>query len=176
MSDDKGGVTPLFKIQAVYNEAKSKEAGRPMFDEVEMVEVWFAGDRLQRPCFEVTDEHRERWPKEYEAFKSGRTIAESGTPLEHWPRMTVGKVAELKALGIQTVEALAQMPDGNLTNLGMKARELREEARSYLQAAAGTADTTKMAATIAELQAKIERMEKAGFVDEAKPKGRRKAA
>lgn len=175
MSDDKGGVTPLFKTQAVYNEAKSKEAGRPVFDEIEMVEVWFAGDRLQRPCFEVTDEHRNRWPKEYEAFKSGMTVSESGTPLEHWPRMTVGKVAELKALGILTVEGLAQMPDRNLANLGMKGRELREEARSFLAAAAGTADVTKMAATIAELEAKIERMEAAGYAD-TKPKGRRKAA
>jgi hypothetical protein len=175
MSDDKGGVTPLFKKQAVYNEAKSKDAGRAMFDEVEMVEVWFAGDRLQRPCFEVTDEHRERWPKEYEAFKAGNTISDSGTPLEHWPRMTVGKVAELKALGILTVEALSQMPDRNIASLGMNGRPLREEARSFLEQAAGTADVQKMASTIAELSAKIERMEAAGYKDE-KPKGRRKAA
>lgn len=175
MSNDKGGVTPLFMTKPIYNEAKSKEAGRPIFDEVEIVEVWFSGDRTNRPRFEVTDEHRDRWPKEYAAFKSGSKISDSGTPLEHWPQMTVGKVAELKALGILTVEALAQMPDGNLGNLGMKARELREQARSYLQNAAGTADVQKMAATIAELQAKIERMEAAGYTDE-KPKGRRKAA
>ena len=175
MSDDKGGVTPVFKTVAVYNEAKSKDAGRPIFDDIEIVEVWFAGDRNQRPCFEVTDEHRERWPKEYEAFKSGHKISDSGTPLEHWPRMTVGKVAELKQLGILTVEALAQMPDRNVASLGMNGRALREEARSYLQQAAGTADVQKMASTIAELQAKIERMEAAGYAEE-KPKGRRKAA
>lgn len=174
MSEEKGGVTPLFKTMPVYNELKSKDAGRPIFDEVEMVEVWFSGDRTNRPRFEVTDEHRERWPKEYEAFKSGVKISDSGTPLEHWPQMTVGKVMELKALGVPTVEALAGMPDGNLTNLGPKARELREQARTYLQNAAGNADTSKMAAEIETLKAKIERMGAAGFT-EAKPK-KKKAA
>lgn len=175
MSEDKGGVTPLFMTKPVYNEIKSKESGRPIFDEVEMVECWFSGSRTDRPRFEVTDEHRERWPKEYAAFKSGSKTAESGTPLEHWPQMTVGKVMELKALGVLSVESLAAMPDANLGNLGPKARELREQARTYLQNAAGNADTSKMAAEIESLKAKIERMEAAGFKDE-KPKGRRKAA
>ena len=175
MSDEKGGVTPVFMTKPVYNEAKSKEAGRAIFDEIEMVEVWIAGDRLNRPRFAVEDEHKKRWPREYEAFKKGVKISTSGTPLEHWPRMTVGKVAELKALGIPTVDALAEMSDANLGNLGMGARELREEARSFLQQAAGTADVGKMAATIAELQAKIERMEARGLKDELKKKVKKAA-
>jgi hypothetical protein len=56
-------VVPVFKILTTKNEAKSREAGRPIFDDMEVVEVRFAGDRNKISvfpalaiCGEVQDE------------------------------------------------------------------------------------------------------------------------
>lgn len=159
MSDqERGGVVPQFFKTAVENPAKSKKEGRPIFDEVEMVRVFFAGDKNQRPCFVVDDEHRKRWPKEYEAFKKGEEFAASGTPLEKWPQMTTAKVAELKALGIFSVENLAEVPDGNLGALGMGAREWREKARAFIKLGKDTAIVSEQAQEIAVLKEQVARL------------------
>jgi hypothetical protein len=150
---------PRFYMQAVENKAKSTLEGRPVFDEREMVEIRIPGDRLATHVNYVLDEHRQRWPDHYAAFKRGEARAASGTPLEHWPPMTTGRVATLKALGILSVEELANLPDNMLGSLGMGARELRDQARAYLAAAQDGAATSRQAAENAELRAHMLRMQ-----------------
>jgi len=151
---------PRFYMQAVENKAKSAEEGRPVFDEREMVEIRIPGDRLATHVNYVLDEHRQRWPDHYAAFKRGEARAASGTPLEQWPIMTTGRVASLKALGVLSVEELSNLPDNMLPSLGMGARELRDQARSYLAAAADGAAASRAAAENAELRAQMERMQR----------------
>lgn len=150
---------PRFFMKAVENKAKSLEENRPVFDEREMVEIRIPGDRLATHVNYVLDEHRQRWPDHYAAFKRGEARAASGTPLEQWPPMTTGRVATLKALGILSVEELSTLPDNMLTSLGMGARELRDQARAYLEAAAGGAAVARATAENADLRAQMERMQ-----------------
>lgn len=150
---------PRFYMHAVENKAKSASEGRPVFDEREMVEIRIPGDRLAVHVNYVSDEHRQRWPDHYAAFKRGEARAASGTPLEHWPQMTTGRVASLKALGILSVEELSSLPDNMLGSLGMGARELREQARAYLAAAQDGAAASRAAAENAELRAQMLRMQ-----------------
>lgn len=151
---------PRFYMSAVENKAKSLEEGRPVFDEREMVEIRIPGDRLATHVNYVLDEHRQRWPDHYAAFKRGEARAASGTPLEHWPVMTTGRVAMLKALGILSVEELSTLPDNMLASLGMGAREIRDQARAYLDAASDGAAASRAATENAELRAQMERMQK----------------
>lgn len=151
---------PRFFMKAVENQAKSLAENRPVFDEREMVEIRIPGDRLATHVNYVLDEHRQRWPEHYAAFKRGEARAASGTPLEQWPPMTTGRVATLKAIGVLSVEELSTLPDNMLPSLGMGARELREQARAYLEAAAGGAAVARAAAENAELRAQMERMQK----------------
>lgn len=151
---------PRFYMQAVENKARSLAEGRPVFDEREMVEIRIPGDRLATHVNYVLDEHRQRWPDHYAAFKRGEARAASGTPLEQWPPMTTGRVASLKALGILSVEELSNLPDNMLPSLGMGARELRDQARAYLEAASDGAAAGRAAAENAELRAQMERMQK----------------
>lgn len=150
---------PRFYMQAVENKAKSELEGRPVFDEREMVEIRIPGDRLATHVNYVLDEHKQRWPDHYAAFKRGEARAASGTPLEHWPIMTTGRVASLKALGVLSVEELSNLPDNMLGSLGMGARELREQARAYLAAAHDGAAASRAAAENADLRAQMLRMQ-----------------
>lgn len=136
-----------FYVRPVMNNFKSAEAGRPIFDEVDYVRIIIPGDKNNVVDTKVTEEHKARFEKQFERFKKNQEQAVSGTPLEVWPQMTVGQVAELKAMNIHTVEQLAEVPD-NLAQKIMDSHALRAKAKLFLEAAAGEAVTTKMSAEL----------------------------
>lgn len=163
-------VVPHFKTLSIRNEAKSKEAGRPIFDEMEVVEVRLAGNNLVRPVFPAHDvwtkrqneygdwqdvTYAERWSEQYKKFKEGRTQTVSGTPLDELPFLTAAKRSELKALSIYTAEALAELDGNQLKTLGQGGRELKTQAQAYLDNATGSAKVVQMATEIAELKAMV---------------------
>lgn len=155
---------PTFFMDAIQNTAKSEQAGRPIFEDKEMCRVVTPGDKHISWVFEVErhkDEVMARWPKEYEAFKRNEQVAQTGTPLEMWPNpsLTKARVAELKGLHIHSVEDLSIVTDSNLPKLGMKGRELREQARTYLERAKDGVNDSAMAAEIAQLREMVERLQ-----------------
>ncbi len=130
------GVVPEFFMESVHNPDRSAKEGRAVFDDVEHVRVTILGDRNSSGAsFVVTDKYRKRWPDHYAAFQRGEVLAKSGTPLEQWPMMTKSRVLELKAVDIDNVEALAAVTDTNLGIIGLGGRELREQAKAFLDAA-----------------------------------------
>lgn len=170
MSEIKDTARPRFYMEAVQNKFKSEQEGRPIFDEREMVEIRIPGDKLSVYVGYVTDAERERWSDIYAAFKRGEARAASGTPLEHWtnPSMTRARVAELKGANILSVEELANVPDNTLPRLGMGSRELREQARAYLDSAKGGAGNAAMAAEVARLKEMVEQLTRAAAPAPAK--------
>lgn len=160
-------VIPVFRNHVIKNEAKSKEAGRPIFDDMEVVEVRFAGDRNKVSVFPATaicgttqDEdgnfrpitYAERWSDQYKRFKAKAQQVMEGTPVDELPFLSQGKRAELKALSIYTAETLAALDGNALKNLGQGGRDLKNQAQAYLDNASGSANVTAMAAEIAELR------------------------
>src|SRR5262252_50414 len=87
---------PRFHTEAVKMEFASAQAGRPIYEEREFVDIVIPGDRRSSIHEPVNEEHRARWPREYEAFKAGREAPLEGTPLSAWPsaRMTRARVEE----------------------------------------------------------------------------------
>lgn len=144
-----------FYTRAVMNNFKSAQEGRPIFDELDFVRIIIPGDRNNVVDTEVTPEHKMRFEAQYERFKKNQDQASSGTPLEAWPQMTVGTVAELKAQGIHTVEQLADLPD-NLAQKFMGSHALRAKAKTFLEAAAGQAANTKLEQELASRDNEIE--------------------
>ena len=167
-------VIPLFKVHSIKNEAKSKAEGRPIYDDMEVVEVRFAGDRNRVGVFpahafsgwvtnpadgsQEAQTYAMRWPEQYKRFKLNHTQVAEGTPLEEVPFLTQGKRLELKALNILTAEALAALDGNELKALGMGGRELKNQAIAYLDAARGSADVTKLAADNEALKDQLESM------------------
>lgn len=173
---EKDLVIPLFKNHIIENKAKSKEMGRPIYDDMEVVEVRFAGDRnkisvfpAHAVCGQVEDEHgdyrtmtyAERWPEQYKRFKAKQTQIAEGTPVDELPFLSLAKRSELKALSIYTAEALAALDGNSLKTLGPGGRDLKNQAQAYLDRAAGTADVTKMTTEISELRALVAELQAA---------------
>lgn len=148
-----------FYTRAVKNEFKTSEAGRPIFDEVAFVKIIVPGDKnliFDQPAEQV---HIHRFPKQWDRYKAGQAQVTEGTPLEAVTWLTVGQVAEFKALNIFTVEQLADVPD-QLAQRFMGAFELRRKAQAFLEASKGEAATSKLAAELEKRDAQIAALQK----------------
>lgn len=166
-------VFPRFFLDKMELPFKSAEAGHPVYADVEMVEVTTAGDTRSTWVGKVKDEHRQRWPQAYQAFKQGLEPAVDGMPLEQWPPLTPGQVANLKAIKIFTVEQLAGISDGHLQNIGLGGRQLRDKAIAWLRQAEDGKEVERVNAlleverqkvstlsnTVADLSAAVERLQ-----------------
>jgi hypothetical protein len=160
---------PVFFKEAVQNKSASEAEGRPVFYDREMVRILVPGDRLTESVQIVRDEHRQRWPREYAAFKANEEAPLNGTPISQLPGMTASQVEELKFMKVHTIEDLASLPDELLSKVApMNGKPLREKAQRWIEAANGAAPMEKLAAEndqlrtmMSEMQARMEAMEKA---------------
>ena len=93
-------------------------------------------DRIKKSNPVVWDAIR----RPYEAWKDGQEEPVNGTPIEAWPGISKGQLAQLRLLNIRSVEDLASVNDAALDRIGMGARALREKAATWLKTQAdGTA-------------------------------------
>ncbi len=154
------------------NPVKSQAAGRPIFDQKEMVRIRFVGDNknvLVAPANQGSIQDKatgrrltyiDRFPEHYAAFKRGQTdYIGDGTPLSELPFLTEAKRKELQALNIHTAESLAQLDGAPLQRLGMGGRELKNKAQAYMDRANGSAGVTKLASENAALKEQLENMQ-----------------
>jgi hypothetical protein len=155
------GVYPRFYMEAVEDPLASAQAGRPIFKEEERVEIIMPANQLLAPVHRVTDVDRQRFPREYDAFRRGVELAPEGTPLEEWPRLNRAHVAELKALGFRTVEEIAVASDTIIQRI-MGGYGLRDAAKAYLddaeylsQNARLTADNDQLRMEVSNLQRQV---------------------
>src|ERR1700744_4772201 len=137
---------PRFFIETVRDDHSSRHHGREIFREEERVEIIVPGNPYTRPIMRVTEEHRQTWPKQYEAFKAGREIATDGTPLEAWARVQPKQLHELKALGFKTIEQIATMDDQALGRVGTGGPDLRRVAQEFLEDGARMVAVERLAA------------------------------
>jgi hypothetical protein len=139
-----------FYSHPVQNEAKSAEAGRPVFEDVDYIRIQVPGDKTTRIERPVRPDDVRAHRIAHEAYKAGKEAPTSGTPLKEWPAATRAQVEELAYFKVYTVEHLAGLSDGNAQNLG-PILALRQKARDFLEAAKATAP---MASLRAELERK----------------------
>ena len=157
------------------DERKSKEAGHPVYKEMVLCEIRIPADRNRIMVAPHTAEcivdgvkttYAERFAREYQAFvsKTGPTVL--GTPLHEGPFISAAKRAELRALSVHTLEALAALEGQQLKNIGMGGRELKEQAKAYLANAQGSAVVTRLASEneqlkdmLAQMRAEIDAMQ-----------------
>lgn len=166
MNEHDGGLAVRFFVEPVEQPNRSREEGRPIFADVEMIEIAFPGDNKRRLVAPAKEMHfdgntrqsltyAERFAPLYARFKEGIAEAAIGTPLIAATFLTPSKVAELKGVRITTVEQLAALDDPAIRRLGMGTRVLVEQAKSYLSAARDTAQFSAMQREIEELKARL---------------------
>lgn len=146
-----------FFIHPELSKFKSSESGAPVYDDVEMIEVFQPGEKESVKQL-VTDFHRRRFHKQYEAFRDGKEQSATGTPLDLLFPSEPGMILTLKSFHIFTIQQLAALNDTAITNLPMGGRQLVERAKTYLATARTGADLHQMESMqkqIAELQAAL---------------------
>ncbi len=144
----------VFFLHPREDKAKTAEMGRPMYKDEEYVRIMVPGDKDNVIIRPARDLDKQRFVKQYTAFKAGEGEITEGTPLKAWPMMTRGEVEEMKYFGVFTVEQLADLADvhvGKFMALGKK----KEQAKAFLQAAKDTAPLTQLNAAVEQKDAEI---------------------
>ena len=158
----------------------TKKEGRPIFKDVEFIEIRTPGNR-DAICRPARNTDINRFPKHYQAYKDRvGTDHLEGTPLGEWPLMARSQVEELAFHNIKTVEQLAGMPDSNVSQF-MGMNMIKQKAQQWLkQAEEGKAsaelheELEKRDSEIAELKAAVAALTEAQTAA-PKPAARKKA-
>ena len=174
MARDDRGIVAVFRNDVIKNESKSIEAGRPVFDDIELVEIRCPGSKniAVFPALEFShwdeDEinggqraytYAERFTRQYQQFKAHQQQTKSGTPLDYLPFLTEAKRAELRALNIYTAEALTVIDGPELKNLGPGGREMKNQAIAFLESSSDMARVAKLEAELMAMRARNQVLE-----------------
>lgn len=131
---------------------KSDAEGRPIFDSVICIQIDSPGDRTTKVVRrakldpEYGNERDDvRFARQWAVFQSQGADVLDGTPLEELRFLTIEVIAEYKASKVQTAEQLAAIADSSLNRLPLGAREHREKARAFIDAALGNAPLLALA-------------------------------
>ena len=128
------GLAVRFVMEPHMNRLKSKESGRPIYDEIPFVDIRIPGDKTSHIFRPANDLDKQKWPRHWEAYENNQSDPESGTPLREWPQITRGLVLELEHFNIRTVEQLANLSDTSIQNF-MGIRAYITKAQAWIAAA-----------------------------------------
>jgi hypothetical protein len=146
----------IFYKGTIKNEFKSTEAGRPIFDEIDLVKILTPGSR-DTFTGDATETYQARFPQQWARYKAGQSQELAGTPLNMLPWLSIGQIAEFEAVNVKTVEHLAGMPDV-LAQKFMGAAQIKSRAQQYLDAAHDAAPLLKVTAELNKRDVQIEEL------------------
>lgn len=156
-----------FYPRAVYCPYESAQKGRPVHVEQDFIKIMVPGNKLSNVDTIATPEYQRRFASRWEAYKAGKQRGVEGTLLSSWSAMSITMVADLNAMGIHTVEQLANISDTVASKLPGGA-SLRDRAEAYLEASNDAAVATRLAeekealaAVISDLQSQIAELQAA---------------
>lgn len=162
-------ITPYFQHLSVYDRAKSQDQGKAVYELMEVVQLRLAGDRNYSPVFPADamsyrDEdnrvvtYAERWSKQYRAFMSGDDQKAGGTALEMLVDfgVTPAQISICRALNVHSIEALNELPQEKVKNLGLNGNALKSMAKRWAdsQRNRDADDIASLKARLAALEAK----------------------
>lgn len=149
-----------FYTMPALRRAKSRDAGRPIYEEAEMIEIMVPGDKHSIQRRPVRELDTRRFSRQYAAFKAGKQDQQSGTPLTMLPFISAAKAEEYRFFHITTAEQLADTADGSsAANSIMGFQGDKQKANAYLQMAAGNAPILKMQEELADKDNQINAMQ-----------------
>lgn len=156
------------------NDAASDAAGVPLFDQVLLAHVIGPGmgkseaviacERVKPDKSVVVNQAAsQRYGEMIKAFKSGDTVALTGTPLTELVAVDMSTRATLQAMGVHSIEALAAMNE-TAQPLLMGFRKFKTAAQAYIDQRDGQAPVAKLTAEL-EAEKEKNRLLQANFDD-----------
>lgn len=149
-----------FYMDTVQDIPATKEAGRPIFKEVEFVDIRIPGNKDNVVIRPAHQRDKARFPRHYQLFKSrieGAKEEMVGTPLALWPEVSAAQLKEFEFFNIRTVEQLANMPDSTAQKFG-GIQALKQKASAYMEAATKKAPIAKLRAEVETLQEQVRQL------------------
>lgn len=161
--DDKLNVT--FRLHPVADRPLTKETGVLTFVDREYIRIIVPGDRDLITDREATERDKQRFPRQYAAFKIRGMDAQVGMPLKLMaeckpPLLTLGQVETLAYMHVKTVEQLAGITDGNAQKL-IGGQGLKQAAQRFLDAAKAAAPTQQLRTELESRDAEIAALKQA---------------
>lgn len=151
-----------FYKRACKNNFKTKQEGRPVFEDKIYCEYYPAGSTLLKMDVPAQDAHKARFAKQWAYYQTtqGGDSREVGTPLSAWPLLSPADVENLRGMKFNTVENIAAASDQTLQALGMgiagmAPHVLRARAQALLAVAQDTALPQKQAEDIEAMKKQI---------------------
>lgn len=147
-----------FYHEPTLNEAKTKESGRYVYEDIEWVEIRVPGepDIRRRP---VKEADRTRFAEKYKLFKVDDTQEKAdGFPLREWTLVTASQRKELEHYGIRSVEQLANVSDTALRQVGQY-MALRQRAKDWLVAMKDSSVLVRLRTENEELKTRLSALE-----------------
>ena len=150
-----------FFTKAKQNTEESQKQGRPIFSEVDYIQIMVPGDRNNTIVRPVTPQDQDRFRRQYEHWKSSKKDeAVIGTPLEAWGVMSLAQIEEYRYYGIRTIDQLADLRDDVCQKI-MGGAQLKQKAQAFLEAMKAEAPMKVMQAELATRDNEIESLKKA---------------
>ena len=142
-----------FGYQPEVDGKASEKAGHPVYKDVVFFKCVVPGDTKSVHFQPMRDSDKARFPRAWAAFQERDTKPMQGMPIEAWPQVTRAQAMTLRAMHIHTVEALAEVHDGNISSQWM--REMKAKAVGFLAQAKDTAAASALAAEKEALQQEL---------------------
>lgn len=147
-----------FSLQPRIDAAKTAEAGREIYREVEFVTILIPGDKTLSVNRPILPSDKQRFPLQYQSFKNKQGEALVGTPLIAWPLVNESQRRELDYFNIRTVEQLADVAD-NFSSQMMGVNALKQQAQRFLASTKESAPLVKMQTELAQRDNSIAALE-----------------
>jgi uncharacterized coiled-coil protein SlyX len=138
-----------FTMEARPDHEKSAEAGRAVYRDREYISILIPGDKTLSVFRPTIPSDKNRFPRQYAAFKNSQGEAVIGTPLIGWPQVTEAQRKELEYFNIRTVEALANVADGFASNM-MGVQALKQAAQKFIAQSKDSAIVNKLNTELAQ--------------------------
>ena len=133
----------------------------------EMIRINIPADKHLQPIYLADDQshgtitYKQRFHKEYQAFKSGREQHDGQLFLDKVGWITPAHKAQLNMVGVFTLEGLANVSDSNLENLPAGGRKMVEKAQQELADRAKTKAFDEQQKELNELRAQLTKIQQA---------------
>ena len=128
-------------------------------DDLDHIRLKFPGDKRHEPDFIASPHYQQRFPRQWEAYQAQVEQTAGQTPLTAVPWIDEAARYELMATHVHSLEQLAAVNDGNLDNMMIGARALRDRARTEVEKAAKADLFDEQAAELGEMKARLAALE-----------------
>lgn len=143
-----------FFVKPMEDKTASLKEGRPVFKDVELIDIKIPGDRTGGVCRPASHQDKQRFPNHYNAFKQRTEVPLDGTPLIEWPLITRSMAEELSFHNVKTVEHLSTMSDNNIGKF-MGLNVMKAKALKWLEQAGEEAKVHELQEQLLERDERI---------------------